>query len=155
MTHQTLIGILGCPIRYNGKAAVEYFLTQRYAPKNPAYHLKWQLAGGGLEFGETPQQALVREFQEELNVVPEIIYPYPLVRSVLRNYPRRQLHLVLLSYIVSIGSQIPINTDPDHETADMGWFTFDQIQKLDNIENNLYFINQITDIINQEKLIKA
>ena len=152
MPPKTIIGVLGCPIRKNREGEIEYFLTQRYAPQNPKYHLKWQQAGGGLEFGESPEETLVREFQEELGVTPEILFPFPIIRSSRRKYPNRHIHLILISYIVSIADQTPKNTDPDHETSDMGWFTYDAIQELENIEDNLFFINKIIRIIKSEKL---
>lgn len=153
MEQKTLIGVLGCPIRENKQNQIEFFLTQRYAPKNLQYHLKWQLAGGGLEFGETPEQTLLREFKEELNLTPEIIYPYPVVKTTIREYSNRHFHLILLSYIITIGDQLPEIIDPDQETSDMGWFTFAQIQELDNIENNLFFINEIEKIVKQNFIV--
>ena len=40
-------------------------LLCRISPQLPAYAGQWTLPGGGLEFGEHPETAMVREVQEE------------------------------------------------------------------------------------------
>jgi len=145
-----IVGVLGLPVRKNGKGW-EFFLTQRLSFKHSDAHLKWQLAGGGMEFGETPEETLVREFQEELSVTPKIIYPHPIVITNTWNNNTaghsHNAHIVLLNYLVDIDNQKPINTDPDCETGDMGWFNWNEIQKLDLMPNSQAIFAQAKQII--------
>jgi mutator protein MutT len=45
-------------------------LLGRRAPERHSYPDCWDVLGGHLEPGETPEQALVREVQEEVGVIP-------------------------------------------------------------------------------------
>jgi mutator protein MutT len=45
-------------------------LLGRRTPQRRSYPDCWDLLGGHLEAGETPEQALIREVQEEAGVVP-------------------------------------------------------------------------------------
>ena len=59
-----------------------FLICQRSAGKARA--LQWEFAGGKVEPGETKQQALIREFREELGIAisvgtefTELVYSYP------------------------------------------------------------------------------
>lgn len=68
-----------------------YVVTQRKADA----HLggSWELPGGGVEPGETPEEALLRELREELGVEVEPGSPRPLTFSHHR-YPSREVLLL-------------------------------------------------------------
>ena len=97
-TQHMLTGVLGLCVNEQG----QFLVTQRNQPKDPEVHGKWQIPGGGMEFGETPEQTLSREMQEELNVSCRILYPYPIARVSVWDLQDKMLHVTLLTYIVSI-----------------------------------------------------
>lgn len=74
-----VVGVLGLPV--NKKQ--EVLLTRRHAPENVAFHHKWQIAGGEMEFGEKPEETLKREIWEELRVKPKILHPLPIAKTKL------------------------------------------------------------------------
>jgi len=57
-------------IFFNGK-----FLLVKRSDKARGEHQYWELPGGRMEFGETPQEALTRELIQETGLSAEIICP--------------------------------------------------------------------------------
>ncbi len=155
MTPQKIIvGALGLPISEDRKV----LLTERHAPNNPAWHHKWQVAGGGIEFGETMEQAVVREMWEELRVRAEIIYPYPIVKSQIwyarENDTKMDAQVILCTYLVDIGDQIPdLSHDPDWETSNWGWFTREEALKLDRLPLTTPIVEEAFALLDRHEII--
>lgn len=59
----------------------------------------WEFPGGKIERGETRQQALIREIQEELDIVIEV---GELIDTIEYNYPKK--HIRMYCYLCSIKS---------------------------------------------------
>lgn len=150
MKRQRIItAVLGLPVRQiNGQN--EYLLTKRHAPHNPKFHNKWQLAGGGLEFGEKPEEALVREFQEELSVIPEIINPSSVVLTSTwiggDDDTKDDVHIILIGFLVDIKDQTPVIADPDEETGDFGWFNKEQAMRLESLPQTREFVEKLSNL---------
>ncbi|MEN9433129.1 MAG: hypothetical protein RLZZ422_718 [Pseudomonadota bacterium] len=53
---------------------------------------KWEFPGGKVEPNETPQQALVRELQEELGIRVDI-KALQCFQTIVHEYPEKQVHL--------------------------------------------------------------
>ena len=113
-------GVGGLAVRKDGKI----LLTKRHAPGKPAWHNKWQVAGGEMEFGETPEQTLARELQEELNVSARIIFPYPIIVTKVwygdHVDTKQDTHITLMIYLVDIGNQ-KVDVSGDEETNAYKW----------------------------------
>lgn len=82
----------------------------------------WEFPGGKIEVGETPQQALIREIKEELDVVIEV---GELINIVEYDYP--QFHLKMHCFICSILSGDVILKE--HEAGE--WLTRDTLHSVE------------------------
>lgn len=155
MSEKVIVGVFGLPVNKQG----ELYLTQRHAPGKKNWHHKWQLAGGALDFGETPEDTLKRELWEEIRVKPTILYPHPIVKTNVwyadEHDSKKDAQIILITYIVDIGSQEPdLTHDPDWETADGGWFSYDQALQLDFLPNGKEIIKDAFEVIKKNAILR-
>lgn len=85
-----------------------------YAPGDQ----KWSGVGGFVEVGETPEDAVIREAKEEINIK---IDKNSLKKVAIRNYPEVEL----LVYTGNKWQGQPTIIDPTIKR--LTWFTFDEI----------------------------
>lgn len=153
---KSITGVLALPVNRKG----QMLLTQRRAPGKKFWDGKWQLPGGEVEFGETPEKALAREMQEELGVSAKILFPHPIVRSIVYKKGKHidfpiDVHLTLLCYVVDIGKQsITLANDPEEETEAYSWWYPRQIKKLNTLPLTDEFIEAVKEIIRTNKLLQ-
>ncbi len=123
-------GVFGLAFDTNGNV----LLTQRNDPDEPKAHLKWQIPGGGQEFGEHPEETLKRELNEELGLTDfTLLNPRPFVSFSIWGKGESAVHVNLFTYIISIGTQTP--HIGDEETADWKWYTIQETLALDTLSN--------------------
>ena len=89
-------------------------------PANKARALLWEFVGGKVEPGETKEQALIRECQEELAVTVAVQDVFMEVDHV---YPDLTVHLTLFN--ASIAEGIPQKI----EHNDLRWITVEEIDQ--------------------------
>lgn len=146
--------VLGLPVRPDKT----FLLTKRHQPSTPIWHNKWNIPGGGIEWGETPEEALVREFAEELGVVPKLLSPYPVPVTALW-YGKdtgfdTDSHVLLLAYPVDIGDQkIDLTLDPEHETSEVRWFTLDEMKKLDSLPKGVETVTKLLNLMDKHDIL--
>ena len=90
-------------------------------PAHKARGLLWEFVGGKVEIGETPQEALIRECREELNVEIEVGDIFMEVEHV---YPDLTVQLILFHARIQSGKIQKI------EHNDIRWITVDEIDSL-------------------------
>jgi 8-oxo-dGTP diphosphatase len=89
---------------------------------------KWTLPGGGMEFGETPHETLVREFYEETGLIPTVRG----VVDVISFLPRPDLHVVQMIYDVEARGE-PEVIEVDGSTVDARWVPTTELADLETV----------------------
>ncbi len=136
-----MIVVIGVCINKKGQV----LLTQRNQPGYSRVHKKWQLPGGELEFGETPEKALKREMKEELGVEVKIFELIPYIGTNTWKHPKSQHHCVFLSYLTKISKGTP-NTK-HFETYHLDWFYPRQIKNLRRLPQLYSIVNAALPLI--------
>ncbi len=106
----------------------KYLLTKRAVIDDedlPEFKNQWELPGGGMERGETPEEALHREVKEELGITVTILVPNPFVFTKIRN-EWQGLFLCYLCETSAPADSIVLN----EESSDYMWVTKDEVTKL-------------------------
>jgi 8-oxo-dGTP pyrophosphatase MutT (NUDIX family) len=88
---------------------------------NRAGRLEWCLPKGHLENDETPEQAAVREIEEETGIRGVVLAGLGTIDywfSVEGRRVHKQVHHYLLQ---AIGGRLTIDGDPDQEAVDVAW----------------------------------
>ena len=94
----------------------KFMICQR--PAHKARALLWEFVGGKVEPGETKEQALIRECQEELAITISVDDVF---MDVVHEYPDITVHLTLFN--ASIAEGIPHTL----EHNDIRWITVEEI----------------------------
>lgn len=98
----------------------KFMICQR--PANKARALLWEFVGGKVEHGETKEQALIRECQEELAITLSV---GDVFMDVVYEYPDITVHLTLFDATIADGVPKKI------EHNDIKWIKVSEIDSYD------------------------
>ncbi len=92
---------------------------------------KWELPGGGLDFGEQPYQGVKREIEEEMGLSVTSISEQPLYAWTERFEDKRNIewyYSLVLGYKIELEN---LDFTPTAECEEIGFFTRQELQSLD------------------------
>ena len=115
----------------------KFMICQR--PAHKARALLWEFVGGKVESGETKEQALIRECQEELAVRLSV---GDVFMDVVHEYPDITVHLTLFHATIAEG--IPQKL----EHNDIRWITPAEIPNYDFCPADEEILNRIIEVYN-------
>ena len=117
----------------------KFMICQR--PAHKARGLLWEFVGGKVEPGETKEQALIRECQEELAVTRSI---GDVFMHVVHEYPDLTVHLTLFN--VAILEGIPKKL----EHNDIKWITPSEISNYEFCQADVEILKKITEVFRDD-----
>ena len=117
----------------------KFMICQR--PAHKARDLLWEFVGGKLEPGETKEQALIRECQEELAVTLSI---GDVFMDVVHEYPDLTVHLTLFNAAILEG----IPKKPEHN--DIKWITLSEISNYEFCPADVEILKKITEVFRDD-----
>ena len=91
-------------------------------PAHKARGLLWEFVGGKVEAGETKEEALIRECQEELGVTVDV---GDIFMQLIHQYPDLTVELTLFHARIASGTPKML------EHHDIRWITVDEIDQYD------------------------
>lgn len=105
-------------------------------PKNKARALLWEFAGGKVEFGETKEQALIRECKEELDITISV---EDIFMDVVHEYSDITVHLTLFNSTILEG----ISKKLEHD--DIKWITASEIDNYDFCPADIEILKKVKE----------
>lgn len=98
------------------------FLAKRGREAGNERH-KWEFPGGGVEFGEKLEDALVREVMEEYGFSIEVEELLDVVNHII---PEEKQHWISPTFLCRYKGGAPQIREP-HKCEQIGWFSVDEI----------------------------
>ena len=112
----------------------EVLIGQRVVKDN--YYQKWEFPGGKLEQGESPQDALIREFREEVGIEIASSENFMVLEH---NYPDRhvRLHVQVIKKFAGHASSM--------EGQALKWLALSDLESIDFLQGNQAIVDALIE----------
>lgn len=124
-THKgvSFVGVTTCFVCHDGSGNI--FMAKRSQEARDEKGC-WDIGGGGLDWGLTAEQNVIKEVQEEYAAIPKAV-EFMGYRDVFRNLPDgTETHWLALDFAVLIDPKTAKINEPT-KFDDAGWFTLDSL----------------------------
>jgi 8-oxo-dGTP diphosphatase len=88
-------------------------------------HGRWDIGGGGIDFGDTIEETLRKELKEEY-CVENMSYEFLGYKDVFRELDGKKTHWIQFFFRVKVDSKEVKNGEP-HKFDEIGWFSLDNL----------------------------
>lgn len=85
----------------------------------------WSIPSGGIENGESPEQACIREIWEETGFKTEIKKPLHIKKTIIKNYD-----VTTYYFLCKVNEGQISYHDPDDSIEEIAWKTYEEILEL-------------------------
>lgn len=117
-------------------------MVRRSEPEVAGAHLKWEFPGGKVDFGETPEEAVVREIKEETGVIAKVKRLLPVTVTTNWDYPWGVQHTLLFGFECEY---VSVEKRPkDHHVENVEWVEIDEVLKRDNLPGAKEFLESLS-----------
>lgn len=130
---------MGCMFYVAVKALVFYkekFLIVKRSSSARGDHYYWELPGGRLEFGESPDDTLIRELLEETGLAAKPIHPIQ-TWSFFRG---EDTQIVGITFLCETNTDL-VKLSNEHDTY--AWITLDELNQYDFIPSVLRSLEEL------------
>ncbi len=134
--HKTIFVVVGLVTSDDGKILA----TQRNEPELPDAHLKWELPGGKVAYGESAEDALKREIYEETGYKVKVGALLPHSHMSVWHYQGVEQHTVVFCFKCSPVGHGHKNV-LDHHVKDVQWVSKNDALSLDSLPGVKEFIS--------------
>ncbi len=112
----------------------EILMAKRIDEKVPEANNKWEFVGGKIEFGESPEGAVIREVKEESGLDVEILLLVPKVFQTLwTKADGSKLHTILICYLCQVvGGEL--KTVMDHKISELKFVKKEEIKNYETLQ---------------------
>jgi 8-oxo-dGTP diphosphatase len=116
-------------------------MVERNEPEAKGAHLKWEVPGGKVDFDELPEEAVVREIEEETGVRARVKRMIPDIFVQYWDYPWGIQQTLLFAYECELLSEG--KRKKDHHVKDVKWVELSNVKKLQRLPGVDFFIKKL------------
>jgi 8-oxo-dGTP diphosphatase len=116
-------------------------MVRRNEPELKGAHLKWEFPGGKVDFGETIEEAIVREIEEETGVIVKIKRLLPCTVTTNWEYPWGIQQTLIFGFECAFKSER--KRKEDHHVNEVEWVPVGEVLSRESLPGGKEFLEAL------------